>query len=320
MRRLIPLLLSPALIAGCSGSGGSACDRYGSPGAGSAQRLADALEPGEVGCLRSGRYTGDPYVLHVITGGVTLRSAPGQRARLRGTVWVAADRVRLDRLSIEGTGRENVVKVYAADVAVTGSDITNRSRRGSCLLLGSAAEGPAVRPRIARNVLHDCGSRERGNKDHAIYASRVRDGEIAGNLIINPSAYAVQLYPDARRVAVTGNVVDATGSLRGGVVLGGDSRTASRDNLVERNVLHAARPSAVNTAWAGAAGTGNVVRANCVPGPLPRLAGIRSAGNVTIGDPFRDRRAGDYRLPALSACRVLVGATPAARRRATPRP
>lgn len=319
MRRFLLLLLL-TLSTGCGGSGAPPCDRYASAGAGTAQRLADALAPGEVGCLRGGGYTGRPYVLRIVRDGVTLRSAPGQRARLRGIVEVAADGVTLSGLAVAGSGAQNAVKVYSADVTISGSDISTGGRPGSCVLLGSNQQGTAVRPVVRGNVLHDCGDRANANKDHAIYAARVRGGVIAENLILRPAAYAVQLYPDARDVRVVANIADGAGSLRGGVVIGSDASGASRDNRVERNVIYAARPKAFNDAWAGAVGRGNVVRANCVSEPVGELAGIALTGNLTTADPFRGRRSGDYRLLALSPCRALLGSTPAARRTAMPRP
>src|SRR5205085_926026 len=77
----------------------------------SVQRFVDALRPGQTGCLRGGTYDRmhNGYIARFGEPGVSLRSAPGQRAHLVGIVMVApeADRVRLSHLSIEGTGDHN---------------------------------------------------------------------------------------------------------------------------------------------------------------------------------------------------------------------
>ena len=110
-----------------------------------AQRLANSLAPGQTGCLRQGTYheISNGYVLRVNHGGsagapITIRSYPGERARLLGIVFVpnGSNQVTLARLDIEGTGDQNTVQINAADVVVEWSDITNASRGSSCVLLG----------------------------------------------------------------------------------------------------------------------------------------------------------------------------------------
>jgi hypothetical protein len=67
----------------------------GNAGTGSAlfrmvQKLIDALQPGQTGCLRSGAYAEADQSIDVTRGGaaddrrITIRSAPGERAELKG--------------------------------------------------------------------------------------------------------------------------------------------------------------------------------------------------------------------------------------------
>ena len=68
------------------------CDHVASPGTDTAQQLLDSLRPGETGCLRGGTYRSSRgYVLNARRGGapgapITLRSFPGERARLVGII------------------------------------------------------------------------------------------------------------------------------------------------------------------------------------------------------------------------------------------
>ena len=66
-----------------------------------AQRLVNDLAAGETGCLLAGTYVGN---VAFSTGNVTLMSAPGSRALLRGYIWIkdSADGVTLSDLDVDG--------------------------------------------------------------------------------------------------------------------------------------------------------------------------------------------------------------------------
>jgi len=308
------------------------CDKVASPGGSdsnrgtrrapyrSAQRLADALAPGQTGCLRAGTYQarrGD-FVLAIWRSGrrgapTTIRSYPGERARLVGITQVAARArwIRLAGLDFEGDGSQNTIKIYGSDIAVEHSDITNLRRGLSCIILGNPDQGTAERPLIRDNRLHDCGSPSNGNKDHGIYAGFTRGGLIAANYFANSSGYAIQFYPNAQYTRFERNVVDGGGdSIRGGILLGGDSRHASSNNRVEHNVIAFAASNGVGSEWEGPTGRGNLVRANCVwraaGANIAAAVGFRASGNVNADPEFRDRDRGDYRMRSDNGCgRVL---------------
>jgi nitrous oxidase accessory protein NosD len=283
-----------------------------------AQRLAESLAPDEVGCLRGGRYSvASGYVLDLDSGGYTLASYPGERARLVGNVRVkrSAAGVMLSQLDFEGTGGSNTVKIYAADVVVEESTITNRGRGDSCMILGSNdGEGRAERVVVRNNRFHDCGSLAHDNKDHGIYAQNVADGEIVGNVFWNSAARAIQLYPNAQRTRFAHNVVDGgPPSVRGGVLFGGDSQYASNNNVVEYNVIAYAVTDNITSNWEdGLVGSGNIARRNCVWRAGEDNIGESDGGFVaeanTVADPmFVSRPRRDYRLGPESECRDVVG-------------
>jgi Right handed beta helix region len=288
-----------------------------------AQRLADSLRPGQTGCLRRGIYdeTNDGFVLRVERGGangrpLTIRSFPGERARLRGIVWIleGADDVTVSHLDIEGPESEITFKVYASDVVLDRNTFTNGRRGKSCLKLGSTSgSGVVVHPVVRRNRFHDCGNPADGNLGHAIYVENVAGGQITRNVFWNMQAYAIQFYPSAQRTRFANNVVDGgPPSVRGGVLFGGDGEFASSGNIVERNVIAYARTYNVTSTWDGKIGTENVARNNCLwgggEGNIDNSnGGFVASANVVAPPRFVDRRRHDYRLKAGSRCRQVVG-------------
>jgi hypothetical protein len=314
---IVPLLVLALATPAAAADG--PCDRYASPGA-SVQRLVDGLHPGQTGCLHGGTYDrlDNGYIVRFGHPGVTLRSAPGERARLVGIVMVApeADRTRLTHLSIEGTGDHNTVKIYATRVVVHDNDITNRMRGDSCMMLGSDDEGSAIRPVVSGNVFHDCGATAHDNLDHAIYAASVVRGEIVDNVFTNSAAYSIQLYPHAVRTHVARNVIDGgRDTVRGGIVIGGDDNSESRGNVVERNVITHTPWAGVYSYWSGSTGRGNVVRDNCMWATADAVddRGGLVVGRNAVADPhFRDREHRDYRLSTDSRCVGVLGGRAAA--------
>jgi hypothetical protein len=281
------------------------------------ERLIRSLAPGQTGCLRRGVYRTE--LLNVERGGrrgapIRLRSFPGERARLVGIVQVrqGANHVVFSRLTFEGTGDANTIKIYARGVVVQRSNITNAWRGGSCMILGSDEVGAAVRTVVRRNRFHECGDPDSGNQDHSIYAANLQGGRIVGNRFWNHTAYAIHLYPNADRNLVARNVIDGgPPSIRGGILLASEDQWSSSGNVIARNVIAYATQWNFSTNWNGPTGTGNVFRYNCVwAGREGNIetddGGLRAYGNVIANPLFVNRAARDYRLRRESPCRALL--------------
>ncbi len=297
------------------------CDRIASPNGSdsapgtqnrpfrSAQRLADSLAPGKVGCLRGGSYYDG---VRLTRPGTTLRAFPRERARLFGRVYVTrtASRTTIAYLALNGANPARLPSptIEADDVLLEGNNMTN-GHTEICLVVNSP-DGRVRGTVIRGNRIHDCGSLPATNMEHGIYVARADGTEIVGNLIYDNVDRGVQLYPDAQDTLVKGNIIDGNGV---GVLFAGGDGKASSGNVVVGNVISNSRIRAnVESFWSGGAkGSGNVVRGNCVSGGaggnIDTSAGGFSAEQNLIAPPaYQDPGSKWYVLSSKSPCRLVV--------------
>jgi parallel beta-helix repeat protein len=308
---LLALLL--AGLAGCGGSGddprerppaASACDQVATPGdAAAIASMMNRLDPGQTGCLRGGDYRGSLELTTRGTGSqpITLRSYPGETARVIGDVWLKRESAYLVIRGLVLDGRNDRGQpsptVNGEHIEFVDNDVTNE-HTGICFDLGHPLYGTARDITIRDNRIHDCGRLPRTNHDHGIYVGLARDTRILGNRIYDNADVGVHMYPDARGTYVAGNVIDSNGE---GVLFGGSADSAPRDNLVEHNLIRNSRARYnVESHFepGGPVGEDNVVRRNCIEGGVrddhrsggiaPQF-GFEATGNVT--EPGRACRA-----------------------------
>lgn len=282
----------------------TSCDQVGAPSGSdrnpgtvaapkrTAQGVIESLSPGETGCLRSGVYADEvngPYVANFHRGGrpgarITLRSFPGERARLQGVVVVSrgADYVTLSGLDIDGrrlrgTDHPIGIQVMARRTTIRGNDITDPS--ASCLSLGFQGWGAATAPVVTGNRFHDCGTPGSGMFEHAIYSQLTTRGRIAGNVIERAAGYGVHLYGRNVGMRVTQNVITANG---GGIIIAGSSDGVSSRVTVAENAIADSRVAGLQTYWEGRRGQGNRAVDNCLSDDWVDFSngGVLSAGNV----------------------------------------
>jgi parallel beta-helix repeat protein len=286
----------------------------------SAQKLVSSLSSGQTGCLRAGSYTGNNQV-KVSTPGITLTSYPGERAQLVGRLWVAqeAPGVTITGLDLNGRNTNNLPSptINAKDVKLIGNDITN-DHTAICVSLGSQDTwGRADRTLIENNRIHDCGRLPASNYDHGIYVVAADDTVIRNNVIYNNADRGIQLYPDAQRTRIVGNIIDGNGT---GVIMSGAGSYASSGTVVENNVITNSRiRDNVESHWEQAVGTNNVVRNNCIGGGAyddgdggilgGTSRGFSTSNNLIKVPSYANRAAGDYRIAATDPCAaILAGA------------
>jgi hypothetical protein len=285
----------------------SACAQVASPGSGKrVERLVRSLRPGQTGCLRGGDYRGS---IELTTRGtatepITLRSYPGETARLIGRLWLSRDSAYLVIRGLALDGRNSArlpsPTVNGQNILFVGNDVTN-DHTGICFVLGHELYGTARHVTIRDNRIHDCGRLPPTNHDHGIYVSVARDTRIIGNRIYANADYGVHMYPDAQRTYVARNIIDSNGE---GVLFGGTMDLAPRDNLVEHNlILNSRARDNVESHFdrGGPIGENNIVRNNCIEG------GVRDDGSGGIA-PQIGFEATDNVTKRGRACRaVLVG-------------
>jgi hypothetical protein len=284
-----------------------------------AQKLADSLSAGEAGCLWGGTYRGNVTLRRGGAPGrrATLKSYPGERARILGRLWIteSADFVTISSLDLDGSAApacrprpECAVlpspTVYGDDAVFWGNDVTN-AHRSSCFVLGHATQGRAERTLIKRNSIHDCGRLPPTNHDHGIYVEATDDVRIAENYIYDNADRGVQLYPDARRTYIVGNVIDGNGE---GILFA----NRSTGNLAEQNLITNSKVR-WNLESYRLTGKRNEARFNCLRasnseptyngnGGIQPAMPVFTHDNVVANPLYVDRPSKDYRLREGSPC------------------
>ena len=309
-----------------------ACSKVAAPGA-SVQALVDSLLPGQTGCLRAGGYSQSVTITRGGVSGkpVTLRSYPGDKATIAGRLVVkkGADFVVVEDLWLDGRNSGNLPSptVNGNDAVFRNNDVTNQ-HTAICFVLGasnvdsSVTYGRALRPVIENNRIHNCGKLPAANHDHGIYVEGTDDAQIRGNWIYDNADRGIQLFPDAQRTSVTGNVLDGNGT---NLIFSGDLGLASSNTTVRGNLITRAKLRFNVESWypdGNPKGINNLVSVNCLYGAARTdlgVAGINTedggftaSGNSALAPGYVNAAAHDYRLTAASPCRSLYLSDPGA--------
>jgi len=297
----------------------SGCTLYASPsgsdsGSGAADKpfatvatLIGHLAAGQVGCLHSGTYAGTVVIR---TSGITLTSAPNERATIAGIFEVSdsANDVKVLNLNLDGTNSTATpsVQVNGDRVLLRGNDITNK-HSAICVVIGGdgAKWGIAYDAVVDANRIHGCGRLPATSQDHGIYLDTSRNAHVTNNVITDTSDYGIHIYPDSQGSVVEHNVIDGNGM---GLIFGGSTSTASNNNVVRYNVISdSTRQYNVESWWSGPKGSGNALNQNCLwngaKGNIDASeGGFTTAGNTVANPLFVDAAHGNYRLQAGSPC------------------
>jgi protocatechuate 3,4-dioxygenase beta subunit len=309
-------------IASPSGSDSSGLGTVASPVA-TAQRLLESLSSGQTGCFRGGTYAFS--LLNVTKPDVTLAPYGSEAVTLKGPIKVlptgtgaVIEGMKLDgvnsNVNCTGTCGGGSPRIYADGVALRHNEITNE-HSGICVLINRFYSEAAPRDVVVEdNRIHDCGRLPATNHDHGVYDEASIDAVIRDNWIYDNADRGVQLYPDAQRTTVTGNVIDGNGE---GIVFSGAGTSVSDHNLVQGNIISNSELRwNVYSGSDGPIATENLLKNNCVwaSGPSYDAHGgvetpsrnFTAVGNVVDKPQFVDPGAGDFRLQRDSPCLSAV--------------
>lgn len=315
------------LVAGFA-SGRPTCDRFaaisgsnagrhddGAPFR-TAQALVDSLRPGQTGCLQPGTYYGE---VRFNRGGarrrpITLRSVPGSTATVIGRVYVPAgsNYVRVVGLRLDGRNADNLPSptVDSAWDQFVADDVTNDHTAVCFELGGNAGYGAAIGTVIEGSRIHDCGRLPPTNHEHGIYVANSVGARIIDNLIYDNADRGIQLYWNAQRTRIAGNIIDHNGE---GVIISGDFGFVSSHNLILNNIITNSTVRAdVESYWPEQSreGVGNLVAGNCLFGGRRRLdsreGGFVARDNLQVNPRYTDAAAAGYGLAPGSPCAALL--------------
>jgi parallel beta-helix repeat protein len=274
----------------------------------SVQAAVDAAVHGDTIFL-SGTHAED---VAIETSGITVTSAPGGTATLRGRLVVrdGANDVVISNLRLDGVNatRAPSPTVLGDRAVFKNNEVTNQNTE-ICFILGSLARGFASEGTVIDgNRIHNCGKLPSQNRDHGLYLEFARDTRITNNEIYDNADRGIQLYPDADRTLIDGNLIVGNGE---GIIFSGDGSLTSDDNVVRHNVIANSRDR-YNVEYyynrSTSRGTGNVVTRNCILGG--HQGNILGAGiaflayDNRVGErPLRGSTPADFRLAAKPACK-----------------
>jgi arylsulfatase A-like enzyme len=207
------------------------------------QKLVDSLPAGDTGCLR-GTAAASPFAENVTvanknsTGAITesdritVRSYPGEVAKLRGRLVVSdsANRITFSGLVLDGRDAVNAAN-HLASPQIDGDDVylldDNVSAAGGpCVTLGSGTAAMAFRPLVQRVRVHNCTEGVRGQYSRGL--------QLRESLVYDNTSAGLRLDPDADSSFVRKNILDGNQS---NILLGGDSVNYSSSNIITHNIV-----------------------------------------------------------------------------------
>jgi hypothetical protein len=281
------------------------------------QRALNALRPGQRVYVRGGTYVENLRMMRSGTRSrpIAILGYRGEHPVLRADnsgrfrnpfQFDNAAYVRLHGFTIEGSnGIDNSTNVYAEgrshDDEVSGNNIRGSQNHG--VFTDPSTSGIQV----IGNRIHDNGTIDSSNKDHAIYVEG-RHQLIANNVIYNQRhGHAVQIYPDSDDVLVVDNTIVGTSFRQGyraaAIIVGGDGSTTADHTVIVNNIVAFNDIGIYGYFEGGPQGTGNVAYGNVAYGNrdgnlVNDVLGLINfgAGNIVANPHFANVAAHNFRL------------------------
>jgi hypothetical protein len=262
------------------------------------QHAVDETRSGETVMLRAGTYadwTSWESQSGTQDAPITLRSYPGERAVVTGSLRIISSWVRIRDVTFQGGTSANDREVLLFVSGGDHIDIVHNEFFGSmssAIFLGEG-DNTADDVRIRANHIYENG--DDSNFDHGVYCGHARGALIENNVVEHNTAYGLQLYPDCDDALVTNNTIVANG--RAGIIVGGNSEVITENARVVNNIVTDNDEGVVGY-WPGEYGSGNRVERNLIAANRDsNLQGrLRTAGNMVASPRFVDPNGRDYRL------------------------
>ena len=280
------------------------------------QVLARYLTPGQTLCL-SGTFERDEYWVEASgtdAQPITITSAPGERATIRGRLVVpdSAHDIVFTNLILDGRNTHNLPSPTISGDRITfrGNEITTANTTACFAVAASADWGTASDTVIDRNRIHSCGRPEFGRGIEVVGERTI----VMNNYIYDNMEAGIVLMGNGGTIA--NNVIDGNGIGISIAEYGGYTARSYRirDNVITNsanaNVLSRYGPNAQK-------GEDNIVEGNCLYAGEradvdARQGGFTHRDNLPADPEYVDRVAKDFRLRQDSPCRAKgpAGAPP----------
>jgi arylsulfatase A-like enzyme len=284
------------------------------------QQLADALGPGQTGCIHGysrgsvpnagfGLYSED---VTVANGGssdldrITIRSAPGEVAQVKGRLLVTGDFVTVSGLVLDGRNASDLPSptVQGSDVVFSDNNVTSRDTV-SCFQVGLNA-------RLLRNRIRNCRI--------GILVGNGSSATIEENLIYDNSDEGISFEPYSQSATASKNIVDGNGR---GIRFEGDSSQAAAQNQVASSIISFSRQGYnVRTTFAAQTTGSNQLTDSCLwtgsttySGSPPKSGidpnaydqGLTASGTTVANPAYANRSAKNFHITSGSPCYAQTG-------------
>lgn len=174
-----------------------------------------------------------------------------------GSSGVVIERLGFSGTGVSTTGKASIHVMYttlpSSDIVIRNNKFTNPSTCG-------VGTDPCNRVVVTGNIFNGCG-------DASIYASNMLDGTISNNVIISSTSYGILLRNGAvggGRVAITGNVIRATGNAAGAGIFCADG--SYKECSITGNVIMDSVGDGINFTQGAIAGKLSISGSNVITG------------------------------------------------------
>ncbi len=259
-----------------------------------------------VACVRRGTYDFSRSLEATLAKPwTTLRPYDGEAATLVGrlVIGVKARHAVVAGLTLNGyrPGKpQNPSLLVYGDRSIVRDNVITNDHTEICVHVTDYFGDRAKQVTIAGNEIYGCGAIEHLNHDHGIYVANANRTRILGNHIHDNQDRGIQLWPNADRSLVEGNVVDQNGQ---GILVGGERRRgpdlSSDHNVIRGNLITHSQANYEDPDGAGPiqenkhgwnlefisnpGGDGNLVEGNCLFADHPDPQYTTNAG-INLSD------------------------------------